>query len=145
VKTVCCDTSFLYSTYAVDVHTARAATLINHLREPLTVSVLNIFELENAVRFAGYRRAISPDQARLVLSTFESDCREGRIATVSVDLSAVLTEARHLSAFHTLHGGHRSFDILLVAAALHLKAHQFLSFDLNQRRLAQAEGLKLNP
>jgi len=37
--------------------------------------------------------------------------------------------------------GHRDFDVLHVATALHLGASEFLTFDANQKRLAQAEGL----
>jgi hypothetical protein len=41
----------------------------------------------------------------------------------------------------TLSGGHRGFDILHVAGALKLKATHFLTFDGNQRTLAEEEGL----
>ena len=37
----------------------------------------------------------------------------------------------------------RSFDILHVAAAIHLGAKEFLTFDANQRKLAEAEGFKV--
>jgi len=39
--------------------------------------------------------------------------------------------------------GHRGFDILHVAAALILEADEFLTFDANQKRLAELEGLKV--
>jgi hypothetical protein len=42
-------------------------------------------------------------------------------------------------------GGHRAFAILHVAAALHLGASEFLTFDTNQRKLATTAGLKLGP
>jgi hypothetical protein len=42
-------------------------------------------------------------------------------------------------------GGHRSFDVLHVATALHLGARDFLTFDANQRKLAAAEKLKVKP
>jgi hypothetical protein len=57
----------------------------------------------------------------------------------------VLTRARRLSATYTQTTGHCSMDILQVAAALEIGAEFFLSFDTNQRKLARAEGLKLNP
>jgi len=47
---------------------------------------------------------------------------------------------RH-SATYTLAGGHRGFGMLHVAAATELKARQFLTFDANQKRLAESEGL----
>jgi predicted nucleic acid-binding protein len=45
------------------------------------------------------------------------------------------------TSFLHLRQGHRGFDILHVAAALQLQAAEFLTFDANQRRLANAEGL----
>jgi hypothetical protein len=38
--------------------------------------------------------------------------------------------------------GHRGFDILHVAAALHFGTSEFLTFDTNQRKLATTVGLK---
>ncbi|MBI3885023.1 MAG: hypothetical protein HY302_04760 [Opitutae bacterium] len=57
----------------------------------------------------------------------------------------MLAEAERLSARHSFGGGHRSFDLLHVAAARVLKADLFLSFDLAQRDLATAAGLKVGP
>lgn len=57
------------------------------------------------------------------------------------NLAAVIDDAKRISAAHTLSGGHRSFDILHVAAAARLGAQRFLTFDRNQKRLAEAEGL----
>ena len=52
-----------------------------------------------------------------------------------------MDEAKRLSATCTLTGGHRGFDILQVAASLELKTKEFLTFDVNQKKLAEAEGL----
>ena len=38
---------------------------------------------------------------------------------------------------------HRGFDILHVAAALKMGAEEFLTFDGNQKKLAESEGLHL--
>jgi predicted nucleic acid-binding protein len=45
----------------------------------------------------------------------------------------------------TATGAHRAFDILHVAAAVHLGADEFLTFDSNQRKLALAAGLNPGP
>ncbi len=42
---------------------------------------------------------------------------------------------------HTAKQGHRSFDILHVATALVRRADKFLTFDENQKKLAEAESL----
>ena len=57
------------------------------------------------------------------------------------NLTDVLAEARRLSAAHTLTDGHRGFDILHVAGALVIRATHFLTFDTNQTKLAESEGL----
>jgi predicted nucleic acid-binding protein len=41
--------------------------------------------------------------------------------------------------------GTRTLDLLHIAAAILLKAGQFLSFDERQRQAAKREGLKLRP
>jgi predicted nucleic acid-binding protein len=51
--------------------------------------------------------------------------------------------AEELSAKHTVASGHRLADILHVATAIHLGAEQFLTFDTNQRFLAEAEGMSV--
>jgi predicted nucleic acid-binding protein len=145
VKPVCCDTSFLFALYGNDLHTARALAYIRKLTQPLTLSLLNEFELENALRFAGWRKLFPAAQITRFLASFDADRKAGRLVVVPCNLAAVLTEARRLSTAYTLAGGHRSFDILHVATALECEAEAFLSFDANQRKLAQAEGLKLNP
>lgn len=66
---------------------------------------------------------------------------EGVLQLVDRDITAVLTIAESLSKSRTHMGGHRSFDILHIAAALQLEADTFLSFDGNQNTLAAAKGL----
>ena len=53
------------------------------------------------------------------------------------NLSATVREAKRLSAQHTIPGGHPSFDILHVAAALELGA--------KETALAEAENLNVKP
>jgi predicted nucleic acid-binding protein len=142
---VCCDTSFLFSLYGADAHTRTAMNLATTVRQRLSISVLNIFELENALRAAEFRGANSREEIRISFTAFEADLRNGGISVEALDLNAIVEEARRISAQRTIHGGHRAFDVLHVAAALHLKAGRFFSFDQNQRRLAQTEGLKINP
>ncbi|HUB67974.1 MAG TPA: type II toxin-antitoxin system VapC family toxin [Candidatus Methylacidiphilales bacterium] len=144
MKPVCCDTSFLFALYGNDVHTAKALALVRRLRQPLTLSVFNEFELKNALRFAGWRKLFSATQIGLFQAAYEADRNAGRLVAAPCNLTAIITEARRLSASYTLNHGHRSFDLLHVAVALHLGAGEFLSFDANQRKLARTEGLKLN-
>lgn len=66
---------------------------------------------------------------------------QGVLQLVDRDLSHVLALAERLSKARTSAGGHRSFDVLHIAAAMELEADIFLSFDGNQNALAAAEGM----
>jgi len=88
---------------------------------------------------------ISGAEASATLDSFEADLKSGHLQLVSVDVSAVLNEASNISARHTISGGHRSFDILHVAVARILKASHFLTFDVNQRKLAKSVQLEVSP
>ena len=139
------DTSFVFALYGQDAHTATARTRVSQLRSPLILTVLQRFEFSNAMRFAAFRKAFSAEDALNALAAFESDLRRGFVAMVPCDWEAIVEEAERISARHTIAGGHRSFDVLHVAAARVLKAGEFLTFDANQRRLAKAVGLSVGP
>ncbi len=76
-----------------------------------------------------------------MLRDLQLDLANGVIAVTPVDWADVHRIAERLSATHTEAGGHRFADILHVATAVHLGAAEFLTFDDNQKRLAEAEGL----
>jgi predicted nucleic acid-binding protein len=143
MPTVCCDTSFLFSLYGNDVHTPKALRLVKQLGHALTISTLNQYELANALRFAEWRKLLDPGKAAVYLADFDADVAGGSLSLVVCNLADIVTEATRLSAAHTPTGGHRSFVILHVAVALHLNAPTFVTFDGNQQRLAEAEGLKV--
>ena len=142
---VCCDTSFLFSAYATNAHTPRALAELKGLAQPIAVTKLNEFEIGNALRLAEYRKLLAAGKAKAHIADFYADILSGKFTDLSCNLAIVLAEAKRLSAKYTILGGYRSFDILHVAAALHLGAREFLSFDANQRKLAKAEGLKIGP
>jgi predicted nucleic acid-binding protein len=137
----CADTSFLFSLYGNDAHTPRAVAWMKSQRSALTLTTLSEYELGNALRFSEFRKGIGPGEAALFWAQFEADRASGRIQIHVCNLSEVIDEAKRLSATHTLAGGHRGFDILHVATALVVKAQQLLTFDGNQKKLAEAEGL----
>jgi predicted nucleic acid-binding protein len=137
----CADTSFLFSLYGNDAHTPRAVEWMRSQRSALTITALSEYELGNALRFAEFRRGIAPGEAALFWAQFEADRTSGRLQRQTCNLAEVVDQAKRLSATYTLTGGHRGFDILHVAAALVVKAQQLLTFDGNQKKLAEAEGL----
>jgi predicted nucleic acid-binding protein len=137
----CADTSFLFSLYGNDAHTPRAVAWMKSQRGALTLTSLSEFELGNALRFAEFWKGIAPGEAALFWAQFEADRASGRLQIHVCNLADVVDEAKRLSATYTLTGGHRAFDILHVATALVAKAQQLLTFDGNQKKLAEAEGL----
>ena len=138
-------TSFLFSLYGNDAHTAAAHGWVRPGNMPVTLTALTRYELGNALRFAAYRKIITPANALSALAAFESDLSAGYLRLETCDYAGIVEEARRLSGLYTLVGGHRSFDILHVATARVLKAGVFLSFGANQRKLAAAVGLNAAP
>ncbi len=110
-------------------------------RSALTITALGEYELGNALRYSEFRKVIAAGEAALFWAQFEADRASGRIQVHVCNLADVVDEAKRLSATHTTTGGHRGFDILHVATALTVKAQQLLTFDGNQKKLAEAEGL----
>lgn len=139
----CADTSFLFSLYGNDAHSARAVAWMKKQRAPLALSVLNEYELANALRFAEFRKLIGKGDAVRLWADFETDVSHGRLVVQICNLAEVVDEAKNLSSTHTTSGGHRGFDILHVATAVKLGASRFLTFDANQKKLAHAAGMRV--
>ena len=139
------DTSFLFSLFGSDSHTATAQSWARQTTQPIAVTTLNRYEFTNAIRFAAFRKVISQADATASLAAFEADLKQGLLQSAPCDLGAVVTEAGRLSELHTTTGGHRSFDILHVATARVLKATMMLTFDLHQRKLASAVSVPVGP
>lgn len=137
----CADTSFLFSLYGNDAHSPKALAWTKDQHVPITITILGEYELANALRFAEFRQGILPGEAALFWEDFEADRSTGRIRCEVCNLAEVVDRAKRLSSQYTLQCGHRGFDILHVAAGLVVEAQRFLTFDDNQRKLAQAEGL----
>jgi predicted nucleic acid-binding protein len=139
------DTSFLFSLFGKDAHTAAAQAWARQTKQPIAITALNRYEFANAIRFAAFRKVISQSDAQSSLGAFEADLKHGILQLTPCDLAAVVAEADRLSELHTMSGGHRSFDIMHVAAARVLKATKMLTFDLNQRKLAGTVRLVVGP
>lgn len=138
---IAADTSFLFSLYGSDSKTPAAVKWSSENSLEIVVTILSRFELINALRFAECRRFIPLGKSAAYTADFESDLCDGRLVEQSCDLTEVMAEAFRLSQAHTLTGGHRGFDILHVASAKMAGATHFLTFDANQKKLAEKEGL----
>jgi predicted nucleic acid-binding protein len=115
----------------------------------LGVSSLLLLEFRQSVRFQirlhlnDRSKGFAQTEGQQMLNDLQIDLNAGLLSSIPVDWAAVHQRAEALSSAHTLAAGHRLADILHVATALHLGAAEFLTFDANQKRLAEAEGLKV--
>jgi predicted nucleic acid-binding protein len=139
---VCADTSFLFSLYVEDAHSAAARRFMVKLGEPVAMTPFNDFEFAQALRLALHRKLLGTGDVAVAEASFGRDRTEGFFLDSTLTLTAVLKRARSLAVKHTGAAGCRSMDLLHVASALEEKATHLLSFDSPQKKLAQLEGLK---
>lgn len=143
------DTSFLCALYRKQVNSPQAAAFFARMPEALHVASPLLFEFRQSVRWHVFLHQKDPGKgygkatAMAALSSLQLDIASGIVVVVPVDWADVASIAEGLSARYTCTEGHRGFDVVHVATALHLGASEFLTFDGNQKRLARAEGLKV--
>jgi hypothetical protein len=138
------DTSLVVSLYCLDAYSVIAASLLQTAREKFVITTLVELEAVNAFGLKQFRKEITSRQAQTSLQNFDKAVRDGVFELLSLPVSA-FERARQLSRQLTPQLGTRSSDVLHVAAALELRASCFFSFDLQQRKMAEAVGLTLNP
>jgi predicted nucleic acid-binding protein len=145
------DTSFLCAFYRQQDNSPVAAAHAAIMKEPLHVTALLVYEFRQSLRRQVWRHSHNPKEgmpftdARAALDRLEADLANGIAVFAPCNFQEVFRRADELSTRYTISGGHRSFDVLHVATALHLEASEFLTFDANQRKLAVAERLKVKP
>jgi len=143
------DTSFLCAMYRFQANSQIAATHFAAMSEALHVASPLLYEFRQSTRWHVYlhskdhSKGFDRTTAQAALAKLQVNIASGALVVVPVDWADVANIAERLSAQHTWTQGHRVFDILHVASALHLGAREFLTFDANQKRLAEAEGLRV--
>ena len=141
------DTSFLCAIYRTQVHSLKADSWMKKRTEPLSVSSFLLLEFRQSTRLQVKLRAADKSkgfehhEAAQMLRDLDSDLRHDVLRTAPVDWAVVHRLAEDLSGRYTASGGHRLADLVHVATALHLGKTEFLTFDANQRQLAEATGL----
>lgn len=138
---VAADTSFLLSLLGTDDNTRTALSLVKELSRPLALCPLNDLELLNASFMAEFQGFKEPGFSAMVEAGLKAERKSGRFTYPPINPAKAIARATELSRRHTLSRGHRTYDILLVAAAVELNATDFLTFDWRQAKLAEAEGL----
>lgn len=141
------DTSFLCALYRTQVNSAQADQFMAGLTGTFGVSSLLLLEFRQSVRLQirlhlnDRTKGFPQSEGQQMLNDLQIDLNAGLFTVTPVDWPAVHQRAEALSHAHTLSAGHRLADILHVATALHLGVREFLTFDRNQKKLAEAEGL----
>jgi predicted nucleic acid-binding protein len=141
------DTSFLCALYFPQSTSARAIAHVGGLIDPLESTSLLFFEFRQSFQFQVFRHLKDRNQgyalaiAQAASAALQSDVKAGLYRHAAVDWADVHQTGERLALQHTVTRGHRSFDILHIATALHLGATKFLTFDGSQKKLAEAEGL----
>ena len=143
------DTSFICSLYRKQDNSPQAVAYQKTLTDPLPVSSFLLLEFRQSIRFQGRlfendrTKGFPKNEGMAMLRALQSDLADGVLEMVAPDWADVHRIAEVLSGKYTESGGHRLADILHVATAIHLGAELFLTFDANQKKLAQAEGMEV--
>ncbi len=119
------------------------------LGQSLPVSSLLLFEFRQSVRLQtrlfelDRNKGFSTAEGVRMLRDLQLDLKDEVLSIQLPDWTDVHRIAEKLSAHHTKSGGHRFADLLHVATAVHFGAATFLTFDANQKLLAEAEGMSV--
>jgi predicted nucleic acid-binding protein len=141
------DTSFLCSFYRSQEHSPRVDDFLAAHPAPLPVSSLLLLEFRQSTRLQSrlhrqdHTKGFPSAEGQAMLRALQADLYGGIFEIVPVDWQEVHHLAEMLSAKHTEARGHRLVDILHIATALNLGAEEFLTFDIQQKALALAEGM----
>jgi len=141
------DTSFLCALYRHQANSPQAAAYFQAMPGPLAVTTLLLYGFRQAIRFQIRLHRLDPNKGyskpvgTKMLADLKSDLISGAVVLIPGAWPQVHSAAERLSELYTEAQGHRSMDILHVATALELGAKEFLTFDANQKKLAEAEGL----
>lgn len=141
------DTSFLCALYREQDNTERADAFMEAFEGEIIVSTLVLWEFRQSARLQVYRyqsdrtKGFSKSEAERMLGVLGANVKAGGLTLATVEWPDVHSIAETLSATYTIKGGHRAMDIIHLATTKHLGVKRFLTFDGNQKTLAEAEGL----
>lgn len=140
------DSGFVVSLYRPTESLSRIARReIKRASTPVLLSPLSLLEIRNALNMAIARDEIGMAERDAVMAEIDRQISTGFFQMAQVSQAAIYARAEELSDRHTPARFTRSLDLMHVAAALLCKASIFLSTDARQKKVAEAEGLKVRP
>ena len=142
------DTGFLMSLYGRDANSSRAVALVARHKPVFFLTEFGEVEFANAIE-----RLLFPHRGGATWTLREAqavrNCLEQHVNAGVFQLRPVPSEAWQtairLSRQYTARLGTRTLDVLHVALALSLQPDVFFTFDMRQRKLAKAVGLRVLP
>ncbi len=111
-------------------------------RVPVPLSRLIEVEIENALHALVFRREITREQLAGARSLVAGLVRKGLFRRVDLSLDKIAVETLSLAPIVTSKTGCRTLDLLHVATAKLLGAHEFVSTDKRQIEAARLCGLQ---
>jgi predicted nucleic acid-binding protein len=141
------DTSFLCALYREQDNSERADAFMESRKGQVVVSSQVLWEFRQSARFQVYRyqfdktTGFSKAEAERMINVLSENVASGILTLVTVEWPDVHKIAETLSATHTMKGGHRAMDIIHVSTAKTLGLKYFLTFDGNQKNLAESQEL----
>ena len=108
------------------------------MKEALHVSALLLYEFRQSLRFQVFlhskdrRKGFGRVEADGAVARLQANIAAGALVIVSADWAEVYAIAERLSGQYTYTLGHRAFDILHLATALHLGARPNLDTDIKE-------------
>jgi predicted nucleic acid-binding protein len=147
------DTNFLVALYLnLPQPDARslARTLLSQDSKPFPVTTLLRLETRNALHRMAFESRhgstpyrVTDEVVSVALLDFSTDLEEGEwITPLNMSWEDIEPQFTTLADRHTAKHGFRTYDIIHVASALHMRCTRFLSFDKNAIKLARLEGLQ---
>jgi len=143
------ETSFLFAFYFPRDASEAAIGKVQGSVPPIRISALVKYEFLQAAWFQvwlrekGQSRGMNQSDVQSGLAAFETDFEQGLWNVAQVDWDGALRNAETLAVNYTPRYGVRALDLLHIAVAQELGVDEFLTFDANQRRIAEAEGMKV--
>lgn len=137
------DTSCLVALYVPNDHTAAALRYrARTSRQPILFTPLHRLELRTTVRQCAYGGLVKLSDARQILRHIEEDLKDGTLVHEPFDWTETLKQAEAVAERLAWTEPCRSLDLWHVAIALEIQSEIFVTFDQDQRALADAAGLR---
>jgi predicted nucleic acid-binding protein len=135
------DTGVLVKLYVPESGSQEVQRFVGERGMAIDVNDLQDCEARNAFSLKVFRREISPSEVASLRAKWERDRGDGRLRRSILPWPEVFQKSSELTEAHSAETGCRTLDVLHVAAALIMRATEFVTLDDRQRRLASAAGL----